>query len=131
VDECNDDPNSSLFVSPAFLRNAHVKRWLVNPSSFTNFVVFKGSTNSRRFRFAVPFNRELIEHVPFLKADGSFWDWGRTTELGIIGANTRTVRMYIDPNSKNGQERVERFWQFIFDTQKWSKNSAKKHCRPC
>ncbi|HLF87530.1 MAG TPA: hypothetical protein VI451_01160 [Anaerolineales bacterium] len=131
VDECNDDPNSSLFISPAFLRNAHVKRWLVNPSSFTNFVVFKGSTNSRRFRFAVPFNRELIEHVPFLKADGSFWDWGRTTELGIIGANTRTVRMYIDPNSKNGQERVERFWQFIFDTQKWSKNSAKKHCRPC
>lgn len=120
VAEVLNDPDSSLFTSPAYVRNAHVKRWLANPSSFDNFAIFKGSTNSRRFRFAVHFDRRFIENVPLLKVDGNMWDWARTTELGIIGSNTRTVRMYIDPKSKNGQKQAERFWHYIWEAQKWN-----------
>jgi hypothetical protein len=114
-----DDPNDPLFTSPALIRNAHVKRWLASPSTFANFAIFKGSVNSRRFRYAVPFNHDFVEHVPILKADGSKWQWGRTTDLGVIGSNTRTVRMYIDPGSTEGLERAERFWQYIWARQEW------------
>ncbi len=120
IAEVLNDPNSSLFTSPAFVRNAHVRRWLADPSSFDNFAIFKGSTNSRRFRFAVHFDRRFVENVPLLKADGRIWDWDRTTELGIIGANTRTVRMYIDPKSKDGQKQAEKFWLNIWEAQKWN-----------
>lgn len=120
IAEVLNDPNSSLFTSPAFVRNAHVRRWLANPSSFDNFTIFKGSTKSCRFRFAVRFDRRFVEYVPLLKADGSVWDWDRTTELGIIGANTRTVRMYIDPKSKDGQKRAKKFWLNIWKAQKWN-----------
>jgi len=115
-----NDPNSSMFTSPAFVRNAHVRRWLANPSSFYKFAIFKGSTRSRRFRYAVRFDREFVENVPLLKADGSTWDWDRTTELGIIGSNTRTVRMYIDPKSKDGLKQAEKFWHYIWESQKWN-----------
>jgi hypothetical protein len=120
IAEVLDDPNSSLFTSPAFVRNAHVRRWLANPSSFDNFTIFKGSTKSRRFRYAVRFDRRFVENVPLLKADGSMWDWDRSTELGIIGSNTRTVRVYIDPKSKAGQKQAEKFWLNIWEAQKWN-----------
>lgn len=118
VAERLDDPSNPLFISPAFIRNAHVRRWMVEPSSFANFAIFKGSVNSRRFRYAVPFNREFVKRVPILKADGREWQWGRTTDLGIIGSNTRTVRMHIDPGTSEGQERTERFWGYIWESQK-------------
>lgn len=114
-----DDPNDPLLTSPAFIRNAHVRRWMADPSTFTNFAIFKGSVNSRRFRYAVPFNRDFVEHVPILKANGSKWQWGRTTDLGVIGSNTRTVRMHIDPGRSEGLKRAERFWQHIWALQKW------------
>ena len=120
IDEVLNDPNSPLFTSPAFVRNAHVRRWLAKPASFDNFSVFKGSTESRRFRYAVRFDRKFVENVPLLKADGGMWDWDRTTELGVIGSYTRTVRMYIDPKSKDGQEQAEKFWRYICEAQKWN-----------
>ena len=128
IAEVLNDPRSSLFTSPAFIRNAHVKRWLVNPSSFDNFAIFKGSTKSRRFCYAVRFDRRFIENVPLLKADGGAWDWERTTELGIIGSNTRTVRMYINSESKNGQKQAENFWRSIWEAQKW--NTAGRNHQP-
>lgn len=128
IDEYCYEPIPSLFASPAYAKNAHIIRWLASPASFTNFVIFKGSTNSRRFRYAVPFSRNFVEHVPFYKADGSFWEWERTTELGIIGSNTRTARVHIDPKSNDGYERAKRFWQCIWETQKWDKNTKKKSC---
>ena len=120
IAEVLNDPHSPLFTSPAFAQNSHVRRWLANPSSFDNFAIFKGSTKSRRFRYAVHFDRKLVEHIPLLKADGSTWDWDRTTELGIIGSNTRTVRMYIDPKAKDGQKQAKKFWRYIWEAQKWT-----------
>ncbi len=126
IAEFLNDPNSPLFTSPAFVRNAHVRRWLANPSSFDHFAVFKGSTQSRRFRYAVHFDQKFVEHVPLLKADGSTWNWDRTTELGIIGSNTRTVRMYIDPKTEGGRKQTDRFWRYIWDTQKWNDTGINK-----
>jgi hypothetical protein len=119
IAECLDNSDDPLFTSPAFIRNAHVRRWIANPASFTRFAIFKGSVNSRRFRYAVPFDREFVEHIPILKVDGSQWDWERTTDLGIIGSNTRTIRMHIDPKTDEGYRRAERFWQYVWKVQKW------------
>jgi hypothetical protein len=130
IAEVLNDPKSSQFTNPAFVRNAHIRRWLSNPSSFDNFAIFKGSTKSRRFRYAVLFDRRFVENVPLLKADGSIWDWDRTTELGIIGSNTRTVRMYIDPKSKDGQKQAEKFWLNIWEAQKWN-FSGRNHKASC
>lgn len=126
IAEILEDPDSPFFNSPAFVRNAHVKRWSVDHSSFDKFAVFKGSNNSRRFRYAARFDPKFVEHVPLRKADGSSWEWDRTTELGIIGANTRTVRMYIDPQTADGREQVERFWHYIWETQKWNDAGGRK-----
>ncbi len=112
-----DNSEDLLFTSPAFNENAHVRRWVNNPASFAGYAVFKGSTDSRRFHTAVPFNREFVEHVPILKADGSAWEWGGNTELGVIGSNTRAVRMHIDPQTDGA--RAKRFWERIWKLQRW------------
>ena len=112
-------------VEPAYKRNAHVTRWLVDPSSFNGFRIFKGATQSRRFQFAVPFNREFVEHVPILLASGEKWKWGRTTDLGVIGSNTRTARMFIDPSASGGRKQAERFWKYISTFQNWDAATTK------
>jgi len=106
-------------VGPAFSRNAHVLLWRADPSSFSSFAIFKGSVNSRRFRYAVPFDRRFVEAVPILTADGQRWEWGRTTDLGVIGSYTRTVRAHIDPSTQEGKEQARRFWHHVWKTQKW------------
>ena len=118
IDERLDDPVNPLFTSPAFNRNAHVRRWENDPASFDDFVVFKGSTKSRRFRYAVPFDRELVEHIPILTAEGTAWRWGRTSDNGVIASYTRTARLHIDPNTD--PERAERFWTRIGESQRWT-----------
>lgn len=112
--DSSDDP---MFTSPAFNRNAHVRRWVNLPESFADYAVFKGSTDSRRFHTAVPFDQEFVEHVPILKRDGAVWEWGRSTELGVIGSYTRAVRMHIDP--KTDAARAKRFWERIWKLQGW------------
>lgn len=72
------------------------------------------------------FNQDFVETVPLLKAAGNLWDWERTTELGIIGANTRTVRMYIDPKAEKGQQQAKNFWRLIWEAQKWQSTSKKE-----
>ena len=117
IAECLDNSDDPMLTSPAFNRNAHVRRWVNIPASFADYAVFKGSTNSRRFHTAVPFDREFVEHVPILKKDGAAWEWGWSTELGVIGSNTRAVRMHIDP--KTDGARAKRFWERIWKLQRW------------
>ena len=119
IGEWLNNPDNPLFLSPAFIRNAHIRRWRIAPSSFTNFAILKGSANSRRFRYAIPFDHEFVEFVPILKADGSRWQWGRTSDLGVIGSNTRAVRMHIDPRMDEDQKRAKRFWRHIWRLQEW------------
>lgn len=118
IGERLDDPNAPMFTSPAFYRNAHVRRWKYDRASFDDFVVFKGSTNSRRFRYAVPFDREFVEHIPILTAERNAWQWGRTSEVGEIAWYTRTARLHINPSTD--AVRAERFWTRIWESQSWS-----------
>ena len=118
IEECFDTSDDPMFNSPAFNRNAHVMRWVNNPVSFTDYAVFKGSINSRRFHTAVPFDRKFVEHIPILKKDRTTWEWGKQTDLRTIGSNTRAVRMHIDP--KKDKKRAKRFWKRIWKLQNWS-----------
>ena len=118
IDERLDNPDNPLFTSPAFNRNAHVRRWVNDPGSFDDFVVFKGSTHSRRFGYAVPFDRAFVEHVPMLTGTRTAWQWGRTSDNGVIASYTRTARQHIDPSTD--ADRAERFWTRIWESQKWS-----------
>ncbi len=118
IEECFDSPDDPMFTSPAFNRNAHVMRWVNNPASFTDYAVFKGSINSRRFHTAVPFDRKFAEHIPILKKDGTAWAWGKQTDLGVIGSNTRAVRMHIEP--QKDKNRAKRFWERIWKSQSWA-----------
>jgi hypothetical protein len=106
-------------IGPAFSQNAHVLRWKVDPANFDEFIIFKGSANSRRFRYAVPFDKSFVEEVPILAANNQPWKWERTTELGVIGSYTRAVRMHIDPSHDRDKERSDRFWQRVWQQQKW------------
>jgi len=118
IDEWLDDADNPLFTSPAFNRNAHVRRWENDPSSFNNFVVFKGSTDSRRFRYAVPFDREFVDHVPILDKEWNAWQWGKRSDNAVIGSYTRAPRMHVDPSTE--PERASRFWARIWTSQQWS-----------
>ena len=118
IDERLDDPANPLFTSPAFNRNAHVRRWANDSASFGDFVVFKGSTKSRRFRYAVPFDREFVEYVPILTGERAAWKWGRTSDNGVIASYTRTARRHIDPSTE--PQRAERFWTRIRESQRCS-----------
>ena len=118
IEERRDAPHDPMFTSPAFNRNAHVRRWENDAASFDDFVVFKGSTDSRRFRYAVPFDREFVEHIPILTAKNNAWNWDGTKELRVIGSHTRTPRSHINPTTE--PERAERFWTRIRESQQWS-----------
>lgn len=106
-------------VNPAFNQNAHILRWKADSSSFEGFAIFKGSVNSRRFRYAVPFNRKFVEEVSILTANGQRWNWTGKTELSAIGSYTRAVRLHIDPSNDNDKMRANRFWHLIRQKQRW------------
>jgi hypothetical protein len=116
--EVEERIDSLSHITPAFSRNAHVLRWKANPASFNEYAIFKGSVRSRRFRYAVPFDRRLVTEVPLLSADGQSWEWERTTDLGVIGSYTRTARMHIDLSTSKDKERAARFWRHIWEIQK-------------
>jgi len=118
IAECLDNPTDPMLTSPAFNRNAHVRRWVNNPASFADYVVFKGSISSRRFRTAVPFDRKFVKQIPILKKDRTAWGWDNRTDLSVIGSNTRAIRMHIDP--KKDKKRAKRFWKHIWKLQGWS-----------
>lgn len=92
-------------------RNGHMMmareypdNWLRKSSSSW---VFKGSDKSRRFRYAVPFNRLLADDI-MLDARGNRLEWPENqTELQRIGSYTRSCRIIED------QDRIDRLWKFV------------------
>lgn len=115
----SDDAVDRLLTSPAFNRNAHVIRWLNDHvPDVDGYVVYKGSTNSRRFHTAVKFDQEFVEDIPLLTAAGSPWNWETSTQIGRIGSYTRTARLHIDPSTD--PDRAGRFWTHIWESQQWS-----------
>lgn len=93
--------------------NAHIRRALAHPNLWNGFWVFKGSPNSRRFRRAVPVDRDLASRV-FRTASNQPWTWDRhRSELQIIGSYTRSCRCVIDPSQPDGPERARLFWDAV------------------
>lgn len=98
-------------LTPATLQrfgaNAHVRRGLNGPRHWDGFWVFGGSTRSRRFRRAVPVDRDFA--VSVLRASSGLpWAWpAARTELQTIGSYTRTCRCIIDPASSDAVRRTE------------------------
>ena len=84
-----------------FINNAHVRRAQSNPTFYDRFWVFKGSSNSTRFKQAVPFTRELADDV-MRDAKGRKWIWKKNrTELQVIGSHTRASRLIEDKGCIN------------------------------
>jgi hypothetical protein len=78
--------------------------WLRESSSSW---VFKGSDKSKRFRYAVPFDRALAEEI-MLDARGNELKWPENqTELQRIGSYTRSCRII------ENQDRIDRLWKTI------------------
>jgi hypothetical protein len=99
-----------------FRANAHVRKGLNDPRLWDGFWVFGGSVRSRRFRRAVPVDRDLAQAV-FIASDGAPWTWGSDrSDLQVIGSYTRTCRCIIEPRSPGAaarlaalQRRIEEF----------------------
>lgn len=112
----SDSTIDPLLTSPAFNRNAHVRRWINDSTPCTDgYAVYKGSTNSRRFHTAVRFDRDFVEDVPILTAAGTPWNWEKHSPLRVISSYTRAPRLHIDPSTD--EERAARFWSRIWTLQ--------------
>jgi len=97
-----------LPVLRRFGANAHIRAGL-----WDRFWVFKGSSRSRRFRVAVPVDREIAQRV-FTSADGSPWRWGAgRTDLQVIGSYTRSCRCVMDPTLPGQSERADALWAWV------------------
>jgi hypothetical protein len=70
--------------------------WLDDVMGWKGSWVFLGSKNSRRFKYAVPFNRAMADEI-MLDAQGRKWTWTENqTELQRIGSYTRSCRIIED-----------------------------------
>jgi hypothetical protein len=80
-------------VLKIFRNNAHVRRAIFDPHFWDGFWVFKGSNRSRRFKHAIPFDREFCD--AFLKdSKGEKLVWSNDrSELQVIGSYTRACRV--------------------------------------
>jgi hypothetical protein len=88
-----------------FGSNAHVRKGLDDPRSWDGFWVFGGSVKSRRFRRAVPVNRQFADAV-LRDAQGQRFRWdAHRTDLQVIASYTRSVRRII---SSDGEEAARR-----------------------
>lgn len=95
-------------------RNGHVlmaqkfpEFWLEDAMGWKGSWIFLGSKNSRRFKYAVPFNRALADEI-MLDANGNKWTWPENqTELQRIGSYTRSCRIIED------ESRIEKFWNAV------------------
>ena len=84
-------------------KNAHMlmaqkypEFWLYDAEGWKGSWVFSGSVRSRKFTYAVPFDRELACEVMRDKNDME-WTWPENqTELQRIGSYTRSCRIMED-----------------------------------
>jgi len=106
-DECElEDMVKSRMFDEKFERvknNAHMlmaqkypEFWLHDVQGWKGSWVFSGSDRSKRFTYAVPFDRELACEV-MRDAKGKEWTWPENqTELQRIGSYTRSCRIIED-----------------------------------
>lgn len=88
--------------------NAHVLRGECNPIFYDDFWVFIGSNRSRRFRYAIPFDRKFIKECGILDAKSRKWNWKKfRTELSAIGSYLRSAKLIQE------RKQVESFWKKI------------------
>ena len=90
-----------------FGRNAHIKRGLWKPTAYAGSWVFKGSKNSRLFKYAVPFTRELAEKI-ISDSKGANWEWPKNrTDLQVIGSYFRSCRRI------EKRETIRLLWEWV------------------
>lgn len=94
------------FVTPQsagrdrFAKNAHAIR------GDERFFGVAGSSRSRRFRRAVPLNRDICNKV-FRAANGALWRWGAgKSDLATIGSYTRSIRQMLDTDVAEQERRA-------------------------
>ena len=91
--------------------NAHYKWYINNLTNIGEFLIVKGTDNSKRFEFPFKITREFCDLCLRDKA-GKKFNWRpNQTENQIIGSYTRTVRAFI--NSKNEIDLWNNFWKAV------------------
>ena len=101
------------FVTPQsggrdrFAKNAHAVR------GDARFLGVAGSSRSRRFRRAVPMDREICD-AAFRAADGAPWRWGGgKSDLQVIGSYTRSCRRMLDTGIAEQERRATALREWI------------------
>ncbi len=98
-----------------FPKNAHVKRLLMLPHRFERqlFMIFEGSSYSRRFEYAVPITRQLCD-MCMRDKEGRPFDFSKFRSLdACIGAYTRAVRPHFKLNYPEDQQRFHILLEYI------------------
>lgn len=89
-------------------KNAHMIRGECNNQFYDEFWIFKGSRRSKRFKYAVPFNREVVKKCGIKDVFGKEWVWDKfRTELSAIGSYVRAAKI-IEEKSQ-----VQELWKHI------------------
>ena len=97
---------------PPVQNNSHVKRWKIKPEAEPlNFFVLVGSSKSKRFVHAVPFDRNIVQKI-LLAGNGTPIKWDSDkTDLQTIGSYTRTCRIIDNlARIKILEEHVKEYW---------------------
>jgi hypothetical protein len=89
-----------------FGNNAHIRRGLFNSVFWDGFWVFKGSKNSRLFKYARPFTKEFADMILDDSKRGKITWPSHRTELQVIGSYTRACRIV-------KEEKSNIFWEII------------------
>ena len=89
--------------------NAHYRQWLDGQVNIEEFLIIKGSQNSKRFKYPFKVDREFCDKY-LRTSKGEKFDWKNLkTEIKAIGTYTRTIRAHLDKNN----ELWNSFWKEI------------------
>lgn len=90
--------------------NAHFKRAIFNSKFYDGFWIFKGNERSKKFEFAVPFDKEFADAVMRDRL-GEKWKWKENRSINqIIGSYTRSCRWIKEKEPiKEFIKRVEKY----------------------
>jgi len=103
----NVNEKPSLEDLKIFGNNAHIKRRLWKVEAFGRSWIFKGSKNSRLFKYAVPFAKAIAEKL-LLYSKGENWEWPNNRgESQIIGSYFRSCRII------ERKEAIKLLWEWV------------------
>lgn len=91
--------------------NAHTKRFLSGDKEIA--WVFKGTKESIRFKYAVPFDIEFLRKTDLTYSDGSMIRCNSKNENTIIGSAFRTCRAVLDSNKPRDKEKIKKLFREI------------------